>query len=71
MLGVRRAWCGHAVGEDGETDDGSRRARWRRRMFLCRSKLEVRAAALNPSGLWLSSHQIKKSLPHQSFTACL
>lgn len=27
MLGVRRAWCGHAVGEDGETDDGSRCAR--------------------------------------------
>lgn len=27
MLGVRRAWCGHAVGEDGETDDGSHCAR--------------------------------------------
>lgn len=27
MLGVRRAWCGHAMGEDGETDDGSRYAR--------------------------------------------
>lgn len=23
-LCVRRAWCGHAVGEDRETDDGSR-----------------------------------------------
>lgn len=29
------------------------------------------AAALNPSALWLGSHQIKKSLPHQSFTARL
>lgn len=27
MLGVRRAWCGHAVGEDVETDDGSHCAR--------------------------------------------
>lgn len=73
-LSVRRAWCGHAVGEDREArggGDGSRRAQRVRRMFSCRSSLEVRAAALNPSARWLGSHQIKKSLPHQSFTACL
>ena len=55
----------------GRERNGSRRVQRVRRMFSCLFSLEARATALQPSARWLGSHQIKKSLPHQSFTACL
>ena len=71
-LCVRRAWCGHALGEDREGGGGGGCcAQLVRRMFFLPLCAGSASGCAELSGCWLRSHQIKKSLPHQSFTACL